>query len=94
MRVALSVISGAAIFENVFFIMLVVDKGVLSPVGNVFAIISSVVAFIYALAILVYLFKGRQDGSLLEPLTIFGIGQGIMITTLRIIFFVRVLQLS
>jgi hypothetical protein len=65
MRVALSVISGASIFENVFFIIIVADYGVLSPVGNIFAIISSVLAFIYALAILVYLFKGRQDGSLM-----------------------------
>ena len=58
------------------------------------AIISSALAFIYVIVILVYLFKGRQDGSFMYPLTIFGIIQAIMISVVRIYSFISLINSS
>ncbi len=71
LRVALSVLSGAAIYENIFFVLLMLEF-----LGSIFSyagMISSALAFIYVIVILVYLFKGRQDGSFMNPVTVFGI---------------------
>ena len=90
----LSVLTGASVYENVLFILLVVDWAILSPAGNAIAIVSSVLAFIYAIMVLMYLFKKRQDGLFMQPLMIFGLGQGVMITVMRILFFVGLIQHS
>jgi hypothetical protein len=62
------------------------------PVTFLAALISSALAFIYVIVILVYLFKGRQDGSFMYPVTIFGIIQAIMITVLRLYFFISLIS--
>ena len=89
LRVALAVLSGAAFYENIFFVIftfrILINEG---PVTFLAALISSALAFIYVIVILVYLFKGRQDGSFMYPVTIFGIIQVIMITVLRLYFFI------
>ena len=92
LRVALAVISGAAFYENIFFVIftfrILINKG---PVTFLVALISSALAFIYVIVILVYLFKGRQDGSFMYPVTIFGIIQAIMITVLRLFLFISLI---
>jgi hypothetical protein len=92
LRVALAVLSGAAFYENIFFVIftfrILINKG---PVTFLVALISSALAFIYVIVILVYLFKGRQDGSFMYPVTIFGIIQAIMITVLRLFLFISLI---
>ena len=89
LRVALAVLSGAALYENIFFVIFtfrfLIYEG---PVTFLVALISSALAFIYLIVILVYLLKGRQDGSFMYPVKIFGIIQAIMITVLRLYFFI------
>ena len=57
------------------------------------AIISSLLASIYIIEILAYLYKRKQDGSFIYPLTIFGVIQAIIITVLRLYLFISLRQL-
>jgi len=68
---------------------LVLDRASLSDVGNIFLFISSIVAVIYTVLNMLYVFKGRQDGSLMIPLSIFGAVQLLFTMIMRIIFIVR-----
>jgi multidrug efflux pump subunit AcrB len=65
----------------------------LSRATFIATLISSGLAFIYIIVILAYLFKGRQDGTFMYPLKIFGIIQAIMITVLRLYLFISLYQL-
>ena len=88
LRVGLALLSGAALYENIIFVLFMIwIKFELVFANYVLALISSALAFIYLIVILVYLFKGRQDGSFMYPLTIFGIIQAILITIFRITSF-------
>ena len=92
---ALAIFSGAVFYENFGLIIgyLSSDSSSLSEVGNIFLFISSILAIVYTALNMLYVFKGRQDGSLMMPLSIFGGAQLIFILVMRIIFLVRAYKL-
>jgi len=91
----LAILSGVAFYENIIFVLILITDEVRSEIyfflnGTTYiaAFISSALAFIYIRVILAYLFKRKQDGSFMYPLTIFGIIQAIMITVMRLYLFI------
>ena len=93
LRVGLALLSGAAFYENIIFVLFMIRiRTLFGLVTFIAALISSALAFIYVIVIFVYLFKGRQDGSFMYPLTIFGIIQAIMITVLRLYLFISLIS--
>ena len=89
----LALLSGAAFYENIIFVLFMIEiNRDLVFANGIPALISSALAFIYVIVILVYLFKGRQDGSFMYPLTIFGIIQAIMISVVRIYSFISFIK--
>ena len=97
LRMVLAIISGVALYENIIFVLILITDYArldvyyyLNSATYIAAFISSALAFMYILVILDYLFKGRQDGSFMYPLTILGIIQAIMITVLRLYLFISI----
>jgi hypothetical protein len=92
--VGLALLSGGSFYENIMFVLFMIEiRTYLGLAIFIPALISSALAFIYVIVILVYLFKGRQDGSFMYPLTIFGTIQAIMITVLRIYVLILLISL-
>jgi hypothetical protein len=90
----LALLSGAAFYENIIFVLFMIEiNRDLVFANGIPALISSAFAYIYLILILVYLFLGRQDGSFMYPLTIFGIIQAILITIFRIDSFISLINL-
>jgi hypothetical protein len=95
LRVGLAMLSGGAFYENIIFVLFMIEiRTFLGLAIFIPALICSALAFIYVIVILVYLFKGRQDGSFMYPLTIFGTIQAIMITVLRIYVLILSIRFS
>lgn len=93
LRVGLALLSGAAFYENIIFVLFMIEiNRDLVFANGIPALISSALACIYSIVILVYLFSWRQDGSFMYPLTIFGIIQAILITIFRIDLFISLIN--
>ena len=94
LRVGLAIFSGAVVYENLFLICryFFLLGNSLREAGNIFLFISSLVSLVYTLFSIIYIFKGRQDGSLMFPLSIFGGVQLIFSFVMRTIFLVRSLK--
>ena len=86
----LSILCGAAIYENYLFFLII--SRAITGVFVILALISTLFALIYSIVILIYLFKGRQDGSTAKTLTIIGIIQAVVITGFRIYMFIILLM--
>jgi hypothetical protein len=65
MHLALSVLTGVSFYANLIFTCLMLFESILSTESNIIIIISSVLPFIYAIIVFIYLIKRKQDGFLI-----------------------------